>query len=366
MMRGRKTVDPAKSASLPASRRSQRLACPNAGVVGMGLMGSSIAACLLAAGHSVVGIEEDPARRRKALRRVLALLRGSRKRRLLAADPKTLLRKLSIASDYSRLRGSQVVIESVVEDLEVKRRVIAKIEQVVPADTLVGTNTSAIPPTLLQQGARHSERILGIHWGEPAHITRFMEIICGSDTLPAQAERALALARQWGKQPSLLRKDVRGFITNRVMYAMLREAFHLVESGVASIADVDRSLRNDLGYWITFAGPFRFMDLTGIPAYGAVMRDLLPDLDCSRQVPRLMMRLVKSGARGVANAKGFYHYTPRQARRWERRFLEFSYDIRALAQKYSEDDGRAFGAASNRMAPENETRQLALRRQRRG
>jgi 3-hydroxybutyryl-CoA dehydrogenase len=329
-------------------------------------MGSSIAACLLGAGHTVVAIEEDSARRRKAPRRVLTLLRGSRKERLLEEDPKGLLRKLSISSDYRHLQVSDVVIESVVEDLEIKRRVIGKIEQVVAAETLLGSNTSAIPPTLLQQGARHPERILGIHWGEPAHITRFMEIICGKDTLPAHAERALALARKWGKQPSLLRKDVRGFITNRVMYAMLREAFHLVASGVASIDDVDRSLRNDLGYWITFAGPFRFMDLTGIPAYCAVMRDLLPDLDCSKEVPSLMMRLVKSGARGVANAKGFYHYTPAQARRWERRFLEFSYDIRALAQKYRDENGRAFGSASTRRVPKHETRNVALLRDRKG
>ena len=104
-----------------------------------------------------------------------------------------------------------------------------------------------------------------------------MEIICGEHTRPVYAERALALARRWGKEPSLLRRDVRGFITNRVMYAMLREAFHLVESGVASVADVDRSLRNVLGYWITFAGPFRYMDLTGVPAYAAVMKDLFPE-----------------------------------------------------------------------------------------
>jgi 3-hydroxybutyryl-CoA dehydrogenase len=123
--------------------------------------------------------------------------------------------------------------------------------------------------------------------------------------------------------------------------AMLREAFHLVESGVASVADVDRSLRNDLGYWITFAGPFRSMDLTGIPAYRAVMRDLLPDLDCSKQVPALMENLVESGAQGVGNAKGFYNYTPAQAKRWEKRFLKFSYDVRALARKYREDDGSA-------------------------
>src|SRR5215472_4510229 len=151
-------------------------------------------------------------------------------------------------------------------------------EKVVPSETLIGRNTSAIPPTELQRGARRPQRILGIHWGEPAHLTRFMEIICGGSTLPAHAERAVELAYHWGKEPSLLCKDVPGFITNRIMYAMLREAFYLVEAGYATIADVDRSLRNDLGYWITFAGPFRFMDLTGIPAYEAVMRDLLPDL----------------------------------------------------------------------------------------
>jgi 3-hydroxybutyryl-CoA dehydrogenase len=125
-------------------------------------------------------------------------------------------------------------------------------------------------------------------------------------------------------------------LTNRCFYALLREAFYLVESGYATIEDVDRSLRNDLGYWLTLAGPFRFMDLTGVPAYLRVMNDLLPDLNCSKEVPALMRKVVGEGALGVANAKGFYSYTPAEARRWEKRFLEFSYDIRALAQKYPE------------------------------
>jgi 3-hydroxybutyryl-CoA dehydrogenase len=315
------------------------LVCGDAGIVGMGLMGSSIATCLLAAGHTVAAVEADPARLKKAPRQVLDLLEGLREERLLRSDPSRVLRRLTVSEDYSALRQCQIVIECVTEDLSVKREVIHQIEQAVSPDAIVGSNTSALPPTVLQQDALHPGRILGIHWAEPAHITRFMEIICGRDTLPVYAERALALARQLGKEPSLLRKDVRGFITNRVMYAMLREAFHLVESGVASIADVDRSLRNDLGYWITFAGPFRFMDLTGIPAYCAVMRDLLPDLDCSKQVPTLIAKLVESGAQGVANAKGFYNYTPAQAKRWEKRFLKFSYDIRALAREYPEEDG---------------------------
>lgn len=300
----------------------------------MGLMGSSIAACLLAGGHNVVGVETDSSRFKKASRHVLSLLTGLKQEKLLSSEPRTLLRKLTISEWYSALQGSDIVIECVTEDLNVKRDVIARVEQVVPVDTIIATNTSAIPPTVLQTNTRHPNRILGMHWAEPAHVTRFMEIICGKDTSPIYAERAFALATQLGKEPSLLRKDVRGFITNRIMYAMLREAFHLVESGVASIADVDRSLRNDLGYWITFAGPFRFMDLTGIPAYSAVMRDLLPDLNCSKEVPSLIAKLVESGAQGVTNAKGFYDYTPAQARRWEKWFLKFSYEIRELARKY--------------------------------
>ena len=250
----------------------------------MGLMGSSIAACLLAAGRTVAAIEADPANLKKASRQVQWLLEGLRKERLLRADPRKILRRLTVSKDYSALRQSDIVVECVTEDLNVKRDVIRKIEQVVAPHTIIGSNTSAIPPTQLQQGALHPERILGTHWAEPAHITRF-------------------------------------------------------------IADVDRSLRNDLGYWITFAGPFRFMDLTGIPAYRAVMRDLLPDLDCSQQVPAMMERLVESGAQGVANAKGFYNYTPAQAKRWEVRFLKFSYDVRALARKYPEDDA-SFASAT--------------------
>jgi 3-hydroxybutyryl-CoA dehydrogenase len=193
-----------------------------------------------------------------------------------------------------------------------------------------------LPVTELQRGARHPERILGIHWAEPAHITRFMEIICGNQTDVRNAEKVIEMARRWNKEPTLVRRDIRGFITNRIMYAIIREAFYLVENGYATPADVDRSVRNDMGWWITLAGPFRYMDLTGIPAYAAVMRDLVPELCCETQVPKLMRKVVDSGARGVANAKGFYSYTPAQAKRWEKRFLAFNYDIRALALKYRE------------------------------
>jgi 3-hydroxybutyryl-CoA dehydrogenase len=305
----------------------------------MGLMGTSIAACLLGAGHRVSCIESDPEKLRTAHKRLLGVLKDAWERGVISDRPDALMKQVTISNEYSDLKAMEIIIESTVEDLAVKRQVIAKIEKAVSSKALIGSNTSAIPVTDMQKGAQYPERILGLHWAEPANITRFMEIICGKDTSPANAQRAMLFSRRLGKEPSLLRKDIRGFITNRIMYAMLREAFYLVESGFASVADVDRSLRNDYGYWMTFAGPFRFMDLTGIPAYAAVMKDLLPDLSCGTEVPRLMREVVQSGACGVSNAKGFYRYTPAQAKRWEKLFIKFSHEIRELAGKYPEDIG---------------------------
>ncbi len=309
------------------------------GVVGLGLMGMSITTCLLAAGHPVIAVTRSLEKHKYARRHILALLKQMTRQGILRRDPSRLILNLVISENFHDLRDSQVVIESIVENLETKRVALAQIEESVSPETVIGSNTSAIPVSILQEGTKRPERVLGIHWGEPAHVTRFLEIICGAKSELRYAQRVMALAKGWAKEPSLLRRDIRGFITNRLMYAMIREAFFLVENGYANIDDVDRSLRNDLGYWITFAGPFRFMDLTGIPAYAAVMKDLFPELSCDTNVPSLIDKLVKSGARGVSNARGFYSYTAEEAQRWERLFLKFTYEIRELAQKYPENIG---------------------------
>ena len=306
------------------------------GVVGLGLMGTSIVTCLLAAGHPVVGIDKDPGRRRNLKRHVSILLRDMRREKLLSKEPASVLKHLRTAGDFGGLVDCGLVIESIFENLDEKRHVLREIEAAVAPTALIGSNTSALPVTELQRGARHPDRILGIHWGEPAHILRFLEVICGDQTDPLNAQKILRLASLWNKEPTLVRRDVRGFITNRIMYAMMREAFYLVENDYATVEDVDRSVRNDMGYWLTLAGPFRYMDLTGIQAYAAVMRDLLPDLSCTKDTPKLMQDVVASGARGISNAKGFYSYTPAEAKSWEKRLVDFSYEIRALALKYAE------------------------------
>ncbi|HUV12024.1 MAG TPA: 3-hydroxyacyl-CoA dehydrogenase family protein, partial [Acidobacteriota bacterium] len=249
-----------------------------AGIIGLGLMGHSIIACLLAAGHPVVGVSRSLARHPDSKRHVLSLLRQMVREGLLRDKPTELIKRLSLSEDFADLALCRIVIESIVEDIETKKKTYRSIEAAVKATTIIGSNTSSIPVTLLQRGAMHPGRFVGIHWDEPAHITRFMEIIVGEKTLKKYGREVVALAEQWGKEPSLLKKDIRGFIANRVSYAMFREACHLVESGVCTLEDVDRSLRNDVGWWMPFAGPFRYMDLMGSTTYGKVMENLLPEL----------------------------------------------------------------------------------------
>ena len=319
--------------------KKQRPKAVRAGVVGLGLMGKSIVACLLSSGATVTGLDVSPSARRRTKPQVLAMLKEMRREGLLKTSPEGLVRRLTVTTDFARFSDCEVVIESITEDFRAKKETFEKIEKVVLSDALVASNTSAIRISSLQKGCRHPERVIGMHWAEPSHVTRFMEIICGDATSAESAERAVEMARRWGKEPALVRKDVRGFIANRISYAMFREAFHLVESGVATVEDVDRSLRNDVGFWVTFAGPFRYMDLMGVPAYKLVMKDLLPDLDCSKGVPDLIRKVVDSGGKGVSTRRGFYSYTPRQAKRWQELFLKFNYDIRKLAMKYPVDAG---------------------------
>ncbi|GAB3340608.1 3-hydroxyacyl-CoA dehydrogenase family protein [Larkinella ripae] len=307
------------------------------GVVGLGLMGCSIATCLLMAGHAVVAVAPIPTDLNTAEPRIREHFRKSFAEGVCQEQPDYYLKNLIVTEEYGFLEKARLVIECTLEDLAIKKQVYRNIETSVASDAVVTSNTSAIPISILQQETAHPARFLGLHWAEPSHTTRFLEIICGDASDLRQAEWLYELAHHWGKEPTLVRKDIRGFITNRLMYALYREAFYLVENGYASIEDVDRACRNNAGYWMTLVGIFRWMDLTGVPAYHAVMKELLPTLNTRSEVPKLIEEVVKRGGKGVQNANGFYDYSPEEARLWRETFEEFSYEIRRLALKYPAD-----------------------------
>jgi 3-hydroxybutyryl-CoA dehydrogenase len=307
------------------------------GIVGLGLMGCSIVTCLLIAGHPVIAVAPVSADLLHAERRIREHLENAKEKGLIENGPEFYFKNLIITEDYAQLKPCKIVNECTIEDIDIKNSVYKKVETVIAPDALLSSNTSAIPISQLQQLTLYPERFLGLHWTEPAHTTRFLEVICGDDTDIKNAEYLYELSYKWGKEPILVRKDIAGFITNRLMYAMYREAISLVENGYATIEDVDRSCRNNAGYFMTLVGVFRWMDLTGVPAYHTVMKNLLPTLNNSTEVPELIDKVVREGGRGIANSHGFYNYEPGEAEVWEETFKEFTYEIRQLALKYPAD-----------------------------
>jgi 3-hydroxybutyryl-CoA dehydrogenase len=307
------------------------------GVVGLGFMGCSITTCLLMAGHPVVGIAPTPVDLKTAEEHIREHLAQSLEKGICREEPTYYLKNLIITEDYNLLKDTQLVIETVIENVMIKKQVYKNIESAVTDYTIITSNTSAIPISVLQEELRQPKRFFGLHWSVPAHTTRSVEIICGDASDQEQAEWLYELAHHWGKEAMLLRKDIRGFIRNRLMYALYREAFYLVENGYASIEDVDRACRYGPGNWISFVGCFRWMDLAGVPAFHAVMTDLFPTLHNGTEVPKLIDNIVKSGGNGISNGNGFYQYTPEEAHLWQETLKKFSYDIRQLVQKYPDD-----------------------------
>ena len=304
------------------------------GVIGLGLMGSSIVAAMLMSGYKVIAVAPLESDREQGPSRILYTLNESFKQGIHQHDVAQLQSNVLYTRDYADLQNCFLIMECVIENVDIKRNVYTLIESVVSPETIITTNTSAIPITILQETVSKPERFLGMHWAEPAFTTPFLEIICGDKTDILIAETLYKIASTWGKEPTLLRKDIRGFIANRLMYALFREGFNLVENGYASIEDVDRACKNDAGHWMTFCGMFRYMDLTGLQAYYHVMKDLFPTLSNKTETPRLVEAIAKKGGNGITNQNGFYKYTKEEAEEWEKAFEEFAYKINSLALKY--------------------------------
>ena len=307
------------------------------GVVGLGFLGRGIATCLLAHGFRVVaytiGEHEYQVARDYIAKGINELIdRASFPPSLRDEWPE----RFREAKGFADFAECGFVIESVFEDLAVKQGVFDELEAVLKESTPIGSNTSAIPISLLQKGRRFPTRCLGMHFAEPAYATRFLELIKGDQTSDAVLQIAEDLGRRNGKEPSLVQQDIPGFIANRLGYAMYREAIYLLESGIADAETIDRAFRNACGLWATLCGPFRWIDITGGPAlYARAMRRVLPTLSTSGELPKTLQTMLAENRRGVIDGKGFYDYEPGDASRWENLLHEHAWEVWRLHQRYS-------------------------------
>jgi 3-hydroxybutyryl-CoA dehydrogenase len=304
------------------------------GVVGLGLLGRGIAGCLLAHGIPVVAYDIAPAERAAARVAIATAIAELAARGYCAPSIENTWRTLyTEASSLDDLSGCNFLIESVAESAEIKAMLFEQLEAILTPETPIASNTSALPITLLQKGRRNPSRFLGMHWAEPAHATRFLELIRGDQTDDASMQAATRLALALGKEPCVVQRDIPGFIANRLGYAIYREACHLLNSGVADAETIDRSFRNSVGLWASVLGPLRWIDLTGGPAlYGKAVAGVLPTLSNATEVPEpirsMMATEMGAGATGVRDGHGFYDYTPEQAQAWERIYRDQVWRVR--------------------------------------
>ena len=300
------------------------------GLVGLGLMGQGIASCLIGYGFHVIAYSRTAAREQETLAHISGSIKKLVERNLITeSETEGWEERFRYVNSIEEMGDCQFVIETVGESLELKREIYKTIESVVEKDVVIATNTSGISVSLLQKELQYKERFIAMHWAEPAEITRYLEISPGETTADYALEVGRQIGKRCGKHPTVLNFDIPGLISNRMMYAIMREAVHLVETGVADIETVDRSFRNDIGWWATLCGPFRWMDLTGLPIYAKVMEGLFPELSNNEKLPELMKEK-------VATKTKFYDYNKEEEEEWENMWTEFTHDINALVRKYED------------------------------
>lgn len=301
------------------------------GVAGLGLLGRGIASCLLAHGLRVIGFDRSADVTAEARRAIAGTLEELQAHGSCAdAVAESWEWRYIEARSLVEFADCDFVIESIVESAEAKAALFDQLETIIASNVPVASNTSALPISLLQRARKHPERFLGMHWAEPAHATRFLELIRGEHTADRAMQAALVLAKGLGKEPCVVERDIPGFIANRLAYAMYREACHLLATGVADAATIDTSFRNSVGLWASVCGPFRWMDLTGGPAlYARAMQGVLPTLSVRQDVPEPLATLEAEGHTGVHGGKGFFEYTPEQAAAWEEIYRQQVWRVRA-------------------------------------
>lgn len=306
-------------------------------ILGAGTMGAGLALVLARAGSHVL----VHARRRSSLARARSRIR-SKLALLDSADRATEVEsRITLTRSLARsVRGSGLVVESVVEELETKRLLLAQVEQLVPPGTLLATNTSSLAIGEVASALERPSALAGWHWFNPPELVDLVEVVAGPATAPETVDALVAWTEALGKAPIVVRRDVPGFVANRLQYALVREAYALVEAGVASHAEVDVAVRFGLGPRWAAVGPFESLDLAGLDIHHEVARRLFPSLANSVDPPASLERLLADGHLGTKTGRGLRgRYGRADVEELERRRARILQAVSARRDVDSEDGG---------------------------
>jgi 3-hydroxybutyryl-CoA dehydrogenase len=275
-------------------------------VVGAGLMGHGIAQVFALAGHEVTITDSVKANLDSAKARILTNLKD------LGDDQRAVERVTPVADLAAAVREADYVVEAVLEDLPLKQKLFVEIEQHVRPDTILASNTSVIPITDIMQGLHKRERTLGTHWWNPPYLMPLVEVIETQWTSPAAVDFTMTLHADAGKTPAHVKKDVPGFIGNRLQHALWREAIALVEQGICDAQTVDAVIKAAFGRRLAVLGPLENADMVGTDLTLAIHKTVLPAIDSRPGPSPYLERLVREGKLGFKSGEGFRTWTAEQ------------------------------------------------------
>lgn len=277
------------------------------GVVGSGTMGGAIAHLAALSGFSVIVRDVQDAFLQKAKERMETFMEKSINRgKMTAEQAAEVLERVTFTTNLEDLKGAGVVIEAIIEDLEAKKEVFAKLDKIMPEDAILATNTSSMSITVIAEATKRPDRVAGMHFFNPPQIMKLVEVVRGYKTSDETVATLMELARQLGKEPIEVKKDSPGFIVNRIMIPQFIEAIRLAEEGVASLEDIDKAVKLGLNYPM---GPFELQDFAGVDIGLYVMDYFYEEFKDNRfAAPMYIRQLVRAGRNGKKTGAGFYDY----------------------------------------------------------
>jgi 3-hydroxybutyryl-CoA dehydrogenase len=217
--------------------------------------------------------------------------------------------------------GADFVIESVAEDLNVKREVYDRMDELCPPHAIFATDTSGLSPTAIAETIKRKDKFVVAHFWNPPHLLPLVEVVPGKHTSRETVDITIKLMEIIGKKPIALLREAPGFIGNRLQFALLREAMYIVETGIASKEAVDATVRYSMGRRLGVTGPLESADLGGLDVFYSISKYLMQDLCDSHDVSQLIKEPIDRGALGAKTGSGFYNWTPDQLA-WLRKMRE--------------------------------------------
>lgn len=216
--------------------------------------------------------------------------------------------KITYTTDSSAFKGRDLIVETIVENLDTKLDFYRTYSPLAGDDTIIATNTSGLSINALSKAVVKPERFLGMHWFNPPTLIPLIEIIKNDHTRDTVAKTIYDLALAIHKKPAIVEKDAPGFAANRLQLAVIREALSMVQKGIISKEGIDAVMKYGLGFRWACLGPLETVDFEGLDVFAHISDYLMPDLEDSHEVPPLLAEKVKEGHLGVKTGEGFYKY----------------------------------------------------------